>query len=197
MKFLAIAWKSSVFPFQVVTESQRSINRTSTGDRPQPPRRHPPPPATPHLDSPPGPARQKAGGHGPPRRQRQDPVNLPPAVQARKEREGAPHEAAAAASSVVVVGDDVAPRDAKNFPRLALFFPAGRRASQPSLPRAPCLAFPLPTCPFLSPHPFLPLLLPLARLRNKTSRLPSRARTLPAPARSFAQLFGGPKAVRF
>ena len=102
----------------------------------------------------------------------------------RKER--APHEAAPASS--VVVGDDVAPRDAKNSPRLA-FFSAGR---EPSLPRSPCLAFLLPTCLFLHPPVFSRCFssLPRPRLRNKNSRLRSWARTppsAPSPRSSEAQ----------
>ena len=104
----------------------------------------------------------------------------------RKER--APHEAAAASVSSVVVGDDVAPRDAKNSPRLA-FFSAGQ---EPSLPRSPCLAFLLPTCLFLHPPVFSRCFssLPRPRLRNKNSRLRSRARTppsAPSPRSSEAQ----------
>jgi len=191
MKFLAIAWKSSVFPFQVVTESQRSINRTSTGDRPQPPRRHPPPPATPPLDSP-GPA----GAPSQPRKAKSGQGGGPTAPTPRsgepsacgpgEKREGG--GTARGGGGVGVVGDDVAPRDAKNSPRLA-FFSAGR---EPSLPRSPCLAFLLPTCLFLHPPVFSRCFssLPRPRLRNKNSRLRSRARTppsAPSPRSSEAQ----------
>jgi hypothetical protein len=76
----------------------------------------------------------------------------PSSVRLRSGRKE-PHEAAAA--SPVVVGDDVAPRDAKNSPPRPTF--SVSRAGEPSLlPRSP------PTLSLSLPPPFLPSLPPLS-----------------------------------